>query len=440
MYKCSGVCSKCGRCFIRNNAVKTAGLEPAVLLYPEDFKPELMAKGFGVALDIGTTTVAGTLWNLQKGVQLAAASAPNPQAGCGRDVISRIAFCQQGGNNLTLLRSLILGCANEVIEDIGTKAGIDTQSIVRVTVCGNTTMSHIFAGYSPESLAMAPFEPVYKGEIMLSRAESGLDVAEDAEVIILPGIDGHVGGDITAGINAVRLNRMSESGTVLFVDIGTNGEIVLCDEGRLFACSTAAGPAFEGGNIACGMRAAAGAVEEIIIKDCRIIPKTIHGEKVIGICGSGLIDAAAKLLDAGMIDETGKISETVYLDAERTVFINQKDIRELQLAKSAIRAGIKALLNRAGRKEADIAKVIVAGAFGSGVKAGSALRIGLLPNVGEEKVTAAGNTAAAGTSMALVSGEERKRVSAIAAVTQYVELATDPAFQELFIDYINFTQ
>jgi len=443
MYKCSGVCSECGRCFIRNHAVKAAGLEPAVLLYPEDFEPEKTGDGFGVALDIGTTTVAGTLWDLAKGVQLAAASELNPQIECGRDVISRIAFCQKGNNNLDLLKGLIRECAGALIKSLCAKAGVSPEDVIRLTVCGNTTMSHIFAGYSPQSLAMAPFEPAYKGEMTLTGTNLKLGINKNAEVILLPGIASHVGGDITAGIDAVRLDRPEriegDPSAVIFVDIGTNGEIVLSDEGRLFACSTAAGPAFEGGNISWGMRAAAGAIEEINIEGGYVTVKTIDGEKALGICGSGLIDAAAKMLDAGIIDETGKLTDTLYLDRDRIIYINQKDIRELQLAKSAIRAGIKALLNRAGRDESDINKIIVAGAFGNGINAKSALRIGLLPDVGEEKVFGAGNTAAAGAAMALVSRIEQKRINCIADLVQHVELATDSAFQELFMDYINFT-
>ena len=232
----------------------------------------------------------------------------------------------------------------------------------------------------------------------------------------------------------------TERRAVVFVDIGTNGEIVLSDGSRLYACSTAAGPAFEGGNISCGMRAEAGAVEEIEIAGDEIITKTIGGGEAAGICGSGLIDAAAKLLDAGRIDAAGRLNETVSLNEERTVFINQKDIRELQLAKSAIRAGIKALLLHAGKDESDLAEITLAGAFGSSINIASALRMGLLPDVGEENVKSAGNAAAAGTAMALVSGQEEKRICHIADLTEHVELATDPAFQELFLDYINFTK
>ena len=441
MYKCSGVCSGCGRCFRNDNAVKTAGPEPAVLLYPQDFVPEKGTDRLGAALDIGTTTVAGTLWDLARGVQLAAASAPNPQIEFGRDVISRIAFCSRGENNLPLLRGLIRSCADDLIADLCAKAGADPGSIARVTVCGNTTMSHIFAGYSPQSLAVAPFTPAYKGELMLTGEASGLNVNAEAAVIVLPGIAGHVGGDITAGIDAVRLDRtVGETGIVIFVDIGTNGEIVFSDGGRLYACSTAAGPAFEGGNISCGMRAEAGAIEEIDVAGDEITAKTIGGAKAVGICGSGLIDAAAKLLEAGRIDETGRLSETVYLDEQRTVFINQKDIRELQLAKSAIRAGIKALLLHAGKGESDIARIILAGAFGSSINIASALRAGLLPDIGEENIISAGNAAATGTAMALVNRQEEKRICHIADLTEHVELATDPAFQELFLDYINFTK
>ena len=331
---------------------------------------------------------------------------------------------------------------NDLIGELCAKASVARDSIVKVTACGNTTMSHIFAGYSPESLAMAPFEPAYEGELHLTAAEVGLDVDAKADVMILPGIAGHVGGDITAGIDAVRLDKpdhtTEESSVAVYIDIGTNGEIVLSDEGKLYACSTAAGPAFEGGNISCGMRAAAGAIEAIDIEDGKITADTIDGAKAIGICGSGLIDATAKLLDAGEIDTTGRMMDTVYFDAEQTVFLNQKDIRELQLAKSAIRAGIKALLGKAGREEADLTGIIIAGAFGNNINIESALRMGLLPAIDPEKIRLAGNAAAAGTAMALVSAREEKRICCIAEIVEHVELATDPVFQEMFIDYINF--
>lgn len=390
MFKCTGVCSTCGRC--RNSAMMSGANDrkTKMLAYPDDFKADEGGSGYGVAFDIGTTTVVGMLWNLSSGEQTATCAKTNPQNEFGMDVISRITFCGRESENLELLRGRIVSCLNEITSELCEKAGIENDDIIRAAVCGNTTMSHLFAGYPPMSLALAPFHPAYTGTLKLTAAEAMLEINKDADVTVVPNIAGHVGGDITAGIVASRVLEMK--GLTVFIDIGTNGEIVLTDGNKAYACSTAAGPAFEGSAILHGMRAATGAIEKIRIADGDVDFRTIGECEPQGICGSGLIDAIAEMIKAKLINKTGRlISEDdvdkkklapalkerlIEVDGERRfvlvfkengedIVITQNDIREVQLAKGAIAAGIQLMLEEMGNNIEDIDRVVVAGAFGN---------------------------------------------------------------------------
>lgn len=391
MFKCTGACHECGRC--RNAGADDSKIK--MLTYPEGFRADRGA-GLGVAFDIGTTTVAGMLWDFALGQQLAAAAMPNPQGDFGKDVIFRIAYCGKDEEKLQKLRSLITICMNSLIAELCRKSGRCAGEITRAAVCGNTSMSHIFAGYSPSGLAFAPFTPAYTGTLELTAEEAMLDLPSCSQVTVLPNIAGHVGGDITAGMLALGILNME--GLNLFIDIGTNGEIVLADEKEMLTCSTAAGPAFEGSEVKCG---------------------------------SNIIELIADMLDAGQIDRTGRLL------TEETQ-ITQQDIRDIQLAKGAISAGIEILLKRAGRKSGELNRIIIAGAFGNNIKKESAIRIGLVPEVKPEKIISAGNAAGAGVSMALVNADIMKQAESIPKKIKHVELAEEPEFQETFLKAMDF--
>lgn len=458
MFKCTGVCSKCGRC--RNSAMMSGANDrkTKMLEYPQDFTADTCRPGFGTAFDIGTTTVVGMMWDLEKGEQIATAAKTNPQNEFGMDVISRITFCGSDGEKLELLRSRITGCLNEILDELCEKSGTDKHDVNEVTVCGNTTMSHLFAGYPPMTLALAPFHPAYTGTLHMSAEDSRLDINENGKVTVLPNIAGHVGGDITAGIVASRVLDRHE--LTVFIDIGTNGEIVLTNGKDSYACSTAAGPAFEGSAIKHGMRAAEGAIEKISIKDGDVDFLTIGECEPQGICGSGLIDAIAQMLDSKLISKTGRLicagdvdrkklppalkERLCEIDGQRCfvlvfkengedIVITQNDIREVQLAKGAIAAGIQLMLGEMGKAAEDIDCVVVAGAFGNYIDKASAVRIGVLPDVGMDRIISAGNTAGAGVSMALASAKEMKLAEDVVSEIKHVDLAAMEEFQNTYL-------
>lgn len=314
MFKCTGSCSACRRCknseFIESaNARKTR-----LSIYPGDFASDSGMTGFGVALDIGTTTVVGMLWDMKRGAILETQAQTNPQNKVGMDVVSRINFCIEDESNLFKLRNEISSCINDIIAKLCQKAQIDSTDIIKMTICGNTAMSHIVAGRSLKTLAAAPFIPEYEGTLELKASDLRIKINESARIILIPNIAGHVGGDITAGAVAARI--LEKNKLILYIDIGTNGEIVLTDGAQSYACSTAAGPAFEGASIYDGMRAVDGAIEDILIKDGDVLFKTIGGLPPQGICGSGVIDAVAQMLDSGIIDKSGRILSAEQAKAE----------------------------------------------------------------------------------------------------------------------------
>ena len=463
MFKCTGICSKCGRC-------KDAGMmrgandrKTKIMVMPEDFVPETDEQGYGIAFDIGTTTVVGMLWDIMDGEQEVAYAETNPQNEFGLDVISRITFAGEDSGNLKILRDRIIGCLNDITDKLCDRSDVDRESIVRVTVCGNTTMSHIFAGYDPKSLAHAPFDPAYTGTKFFRAGDIGLRIRSDSVVMLIPNIAGHVGGDITAGIAASRLEDLR--GRSLFIDIGTNGEIVYCQDGKMFTCSTAAGPAFEGAAIYQGMRAATGAIEGIRIENEDVIFRVIGGVPPVGICGSGLIDAVSEMKKAGIINKTGRIASAeeyekkhpgsilcerlregsdgrefilVSKTEDEDIVITQNDVREVQLAKAAISAGVRIMMKRMDSSPADLDRVIVAGAFGSYINKESAIGIGLLPDIERSRVISAGNTAGVGTLMAVASSKEALRIQRIPEKLEHIELANEEDFQTVYLNAMAF--
>ncbi|MEG0392821.1 MAG: ASKHA domain-containing protein, partial [Anaerovoracaceae bacterium] len=463
VFKCTGVCSKCGRC---KDSAMIAGAnkrKTKLLALPSDFVPETDEPGYGIAFDIGTTTVVGMLWDIKNGKELGAKAMTNPQNKYGLDVISRITFGNEDKTNLVTMRTEIVACLNDIIDELCQSSGIEKEGIIRATVGGNTTMSHLFAGYDPATLAKAPFAPAYTGTLMMTGESSMLKIHPKGDVMLFPNIAGHVGGDITAGIIASRL--FDEKELTLFIDIGTNGEIALTDQGRTLACSTAAGPAFEGAAIHQGMRAAPGAIEKLTITDEDVFFTTIDGVRPVGICGSGLIDAISELWSYGLIKKTGrllskeelekkkpetKIAERlregssgrefvlIFKEDEEDIVITQNDIREVQLAKGAISAGITIMLEKLEKTEQDIHKIIVAGAFGNFINKESAVNMGLLPKVSLDRIYSAGNTAGAGTLMALASSKEALLAKKVPELVEHVELSSCEDFQTKYLTAMAF--
>lgn len=458
-HKCTGFCETCNKCKGAKLLQEVNERKTKDILLPNDFVvEEHVSDSFGLAFDIGTTTVVGVLWDLDKINVVDAIAKTNPQTQFGADVISRIHYCGNDEEKLKEIRGIILDCLNEIIAELCRKHKLNSNSIIKVSIGGNTTMSHIFAGIDPMPLALSPFTPAYVGEKCFTAAEIPFPIKKDGEVILLPNIAGHVGGDITAGILATRL--LKKKGLTLFLDIGTNGEIVLCENDRIIACSTAAGPAFEGAAIYQGMRAAAGAIEKIQIRDGELFLRTVGQYEPIGICGSGIIDAIAQMIRVGIVNEKGNLLMAdeikdvqvdhkllkrlrrgkqgkefvlVWKEDREDIVITQKDIREVQLAKGAICAGIHIMLAEMGKKAEDINQLILAGAFGNYIDKKSAVLIGLLPMIDARKILSGGNTACIGTSMVLLSEKERQAASSIVNKVQHIELATCRNFQEEYM-------
>jgi uncharacterized 2Fe-2S/4Fe-4S cluster protein (DUF4445 family) len=418
------------------------------------------ARLLGVSFDIGTTTLVGELWDLAAGRRLSVASRTNPQRECGDDVISRADLASKGTAELDRLQNLVAGGMTEIIEECLVSAGASAGDVHDLMIAGNTVMAHLFFGVSPENIAQSPFAPVFTAMREAPAAALGLPCAPGARVAAMPAVSGYVGGDIVAGLMATELLD-DDVGATLFIDVGTNGEMVLVHDGAAVACATAAGPAFEGARISRGMRAMSGAIEEVKFDGTDLVCPTIDNAPARGICGTGLIDAVAVLAAVGVIDETGRMLSAdelpenmpagirvrlregdagpeILLGENSDVPLTQRDVRELQLAKAAIRAGADTLLAEAGLQASDLARVVIGGAFGSYIDRESALGIGLLPPVAVEKVSFAGNTSATGARLALLDTAVRARAEGAAREVRYLELSGRPDFQNLFAEAMMF--
>lgn len=376
--------------------------------------PDPGQDGYGVAVDIGTTTVAAYLYSLQTGVCKKAICRENVQTAYGADVIARIEHANRGG--LAELSEKI----REQISDI-IKMEFNA-AISKLVITGNTTMLHLLAGINPRSLAVAPFTPVtlfgvWKDNVYLPRC-----------------ISAYVGADITCAILA---SGMCRENAALLVDIGTNGEMVLWHKGRLLCCSTAAGPAFEGALISQGMSALPGAISRVWVEAGALCYETVDNAAPVGICGSGLVDAVACMLALGVMDETGYLEEDFSI-GDSGVKITAQDVRQLQLAKSAIRAGLETLLAESGLPTERIEHFYVAGGFGKFINLENAAKIGLIPPVLVDKATALGNAAGAGAAMILLSDSARAESERIAQVAEVTELSDSPIFMEKYMEYMMF--
>ena len=398
------------------------------------------------AFDIGTTTIAGYLLDSEDGRMLAVESRMNPQAQYGADVIMRANYALEHGTDV--LSRCIREAVNEMLGVLAGDAGISREDIFQVCIVGNTCMHHLFLGISPASLVHAPYTPAVSERLVLNAGDYGLDVQRKAELIMLPDIAGYVGADTCGCLLALRQDQKDEIS--LMIDIGTNGEMVLGNRNRLVTCSTAAGPAFEGAKIECGMRGAAGAVDHVKYENGKWDYTTVGNQPAAGLCGSGLIDLVAGLLDAGMLDENGALSSgqekqgvfmlvpTEQAGNERGVYLTQKDIGEVQLAKAAIAAGIQMLMKRLGITEEEICSVYIAGAFGNYMDPVSAGKIGLLPAALVKKVEPVGNAAGEGAKIALVNEREMLEMDELVGKIDFVELAASGDFQDYFIDELGF--
>jgi uncharacterized 2Fe-2S/4Fe-4S cluster protein (DUF4445 family) len=391
--------------------------------------------GLGIAFDLGTTTLVGQLLDLATGHVLAVRTALNAQARHGADIMSRVEFGAQGGGGPTLTR-LIREQIGRLMRDLLDACAPREDELKDIVIVGNTVMHHLFCGLSVEPLAHTPFEPVNDGlQIFLAQA-LGWSWAGRTIVRVLPCLGGFVGSDILAGILATRLHE--SAALVALMDLGTNGEIVLGNRDRLLCASTAAGPAFEGARISMGMRAATGAVSEVTRCDDHLVCHVIGGGDPRGICGSGLVDAVAGALDLGWIHASGRLAQAPPLTVAPQVSLTQGDVRELQLAKGAIAAGLRILARHWGATVSDISRLYLAGAFGNYINRGSARRIGLLP-MPPGKVEPAGNTALLGAKLALFRLDQHDGSHAeLRGKVSHLPLSEDLEFQETFVDEMRF--
>jgi len=410
--------------------------------------------GLGAAVDIGTTTLAVFLYDLKSGALLASRGARNAQRPYGADVISRISFCTEP-EGLELLGSAVRSQIGDALSGLCREAGRSLAEITAVSVAGNTVMEHLFCGLDPTPIGVAPFAPrsLFGGAIPASRFFPGL--SDGAELYLCPAVAGYVGGDITAGLYSSGAYRSEE--TVLFLDIGTNGEMAVGDRDGFVCCAAAAGPAFEGAEIACGMDAAPGAIDRVWFDGSELAFTTIGAAPARGICGSGLVDAVAALLETGAVLASGRLTADgcacegvrrrvrkgpdggtrFYFTPE--VFLSAADIRSVQLAKAALRAGMETLLTLRGLKAADVTRLLVAGGFGAYLRLDSACRIGLLPPGAERTARHIGNAAGAGAALALTA-QGRRTLAELAGRCAYHELSDSPVFRNAYLECMPFEE
>jgi len=399
---------------------------------------------YGIALDIGTTTMVAELYNMTDGKILASESMLNPQSAYAQDVLSRIHFAKDETGLHTLYKAF-LTAFESLRNSLVNTAQIDCKYIYEVVFSGNTAMLHLAANKDPTPLGKYPYISNIKGGESIPARELG--ISNFGQVYLPPIISAFIGADITSGIFISKLKE--KKGNILFIDIGTNGEIVLANNGRLAATSTAAGPAFEGMNIECGMRAAPGAVEQFSIDENGGFSfKTIGGSKAIGICGSGLLDITGELVRTNVIEKTGRFAKANPLLKEHMgmpafyitddVFLSLQDIRQVQLAKSAIRSGITALLNTFNIAPGDVDEVLIAGSFGYHLTESSLINIGLLPPQLQRKIKFLGNTSQSGAAAFLLNADFRETISKIIDSIEKIELASTPNFDDLFVESLGF--
>ncbi len=488
-----GICRKCQVCLEPDNRKVLACQyrvenDLTVMIPPESrlFEQRILAEGresgpaiipdihqdysqvssgaiLGVAVDLGTTTIVAKLIDMTTGKRLATEASLNPQTRFGDDVVSRIAYAENEDKTAEL-HSAVVDCLNELIEKLCRSNNCDAEQIFEVCIVGNTTMNHIFLELPTAQLGQAPYRAFSLDAHDLPPAGPTLNMNHAGNIHTVENVAGFVGSDTVAVALATDIG--SSDRMTLIIDVGTNGELVMGTKDKLYAASCAAGPAFEGARISQGSGAIAGAIETVVVNEDDIGLDVIGGAAPRSICGSGLIDAVAVLLELGVIERTGRFVEKTKLSEKlspaisprivehngqpafrltpqrsangRPVLLTQKDIRETQLAKAAIRAGIRLLQKKIGLADSEIAQVLLAGAFGNYIRTDSAQRIGLLPPVEPEKINFVGNAASAGARMILISRDCREQAGKLARKIEYVEIAHQPDFHDVFADSLLF--
>ncbi|MBQ2817645.1 MAG: DUF4445 domain-containing protein [Clostridia bacterium] len=437
--------------FSKMNALPGALREGGFDLYVTDFAGEMMElckdepEALGAAIDIGTTTVAAYLYDLKSGERIGVGASLNAQRTFGADVITRsdAASTDEGKAQLPkLIREQVVS----MVSDICIKNGKSINSVRHITIVGNTIMAHLFLGLPTENITKAPFIPVNCEEVTVNASELSMRL-ENCKVTVLPCVAGYVGADTVAAVIACNMDKTED--ITLLIDIGTNGEIVLGKKGNMICCSAAAGPAFEGAHIECGMGGVEGAISKVWLKDGEVKFKTIGDVSPKGLCGSGLVDACALLIREGVVDETGYMDEESELISENDegdpvfmigggVYLSQKDIRQIQLAKGAIMAGVMSLVKEYGCDVSDIKRICLAGGFGNYISVDSACDIGLLPAKKRDVIGPVGNAAGVGALIALMDKTALEDAGSAALSMRYIELSTYPAFQDLFVENMLF--
>lgn len=401
-----------------------------------------------VAVDIGTTSIVCYLMEADSGKELAVKSTLNPQSQFGADVILRLNHALENG--VDALSSVVRNAINGLINDASKEAKIAPEKIYLTAIVGNTCMHHLFLGITPRSLGKAPYNPMIDEKLILNAVDYNISINKRGKLLILPNIAGFVGADTMGVLIATEFDKLKELSLV--IDIGTNGEMVMGNRDRMIACSTAAGPAFEGAKIKCGMRGKEGAIERAKFVNGILEYQVIGDVTAEGICGSGLLDIIAAFIEEGVIDETGKFDpdcgvcsgKMIEVDGKKAFYISEKvhvtqmDIREVQLAKSAIAAGISLMAEKLDIEINQIKKVMLAGAFGNYMSPHSACVLGLIPKELEEKVVPVGNAAGEGAKIAALNINEFNRTTEIAERVEFLELAINPKFQDCFVDNLGF--
>jgi len=428
------------------------GGDRLIAVEPGDTREE----SYGVAMDLGTTTVVGTLMNLKTGMAEAVRSTLNGQAPFGADVISRISHGMQGDEAKTELRDAVLRTINTILSELYESAGVGRDRVYELVIVGNATMLHLLLGIDATPISMMPFTPAFTDPLYVPALDAGIDIHAGGYVQTLPVVGAYVGADIVAGIMATGLAR--EDKMRVFVDVGTNGEIVLGSLKRVLCTAAPAGPAFEGSQIRCGMRATEGAIEGVTLTD-HVELQVIGGDIAPrGICGSGLVDTVAQLRLAGLLDAGGKMrsreeapehplsDRLIMVDGVRAfllaenVYLTQRDVRELQFGKGSIATGIKVLMDVMGVRATDLDEVLLGGSFGSYLNPESAKIIGLVPAVDVDHILSVGNTAGEGAKMALLSFRERQVAFELPDKVEYVELSGRSDFNDSFVSVLQFPE
>jgi uncharacterized 2Fe-2S/4Fe-4S cluster protein (DUF4445 family) len=425
--------------------------------------PLKSSENLAIAFDIGTTTIAASLVDIRTGERLARAGALNPQREFGADVVSRLQAACEAADKLQKMMIIVNSELQRLAMDLLAEAGVDPMRVHLTAMAGNPTMEHLLMGLSARTLAFPPFRPLFTAGKIIETSELGWDMQAEAFIFPLPG--GFVGGDLVAFLYGMYAEEFSRSSLLaprsccLFLDLGTNAEMALDVGERIYATSAAAGPALEGGNLTCGMAALPGAVSRVKITGEKVVATTIGNVPPVGICGSGVIDAVAELLDAGVVEADGRLRApqeiatnlanrvrevdgalafVLHQDAWCRIYLSQQDIREVQLAKSALRAGIEILFQRAGITADALQKVVLTGSFGAELSAEALKRIGIFTEKMVHITVFIREGALAGVEKALCSPQGRVEVDRLAQLIRVIPLSGTPAFEKLFFEQMNF--